>query len=98
VFFAGLFVMVGSLVATGVMEEISRAATEATEGRLFFASMVLPWGSAVLSAVVDNIPYVATMSPVVAEMVHANGNTEGGVPVDSASVTCRASGPAARRA
>jgi Na+/H+ antiporter NhaD/arsenite permease-like protein len=74
-FFAGLFVMVGALVDTGVIEEISRAATEATEGRLFFASMMLLWGSAVLSAVVDNIPYVATTSPVVAEMVHVNGDT-----------------------
>jgi Na+/H+ antiporter NhaD/arsenite permease-like protein len=74
-FFAGLFVMVGALVATGVMEEVSRAAVEATEGRLFFASMVLLWGSAVLSAIVDNIPYVATISPVVAEMVQADGNT-----------------------
>ncbi len=75
VFFAGLFVMVGSLVNTGVIEQISRAAVEATEGRLFFASMVLLWGSAVLSAIVDNIPYVATISPVVAEMVNADGNT-----------------------
>jgi Na+/H+ antiporter NhaD/arsenite permease-like protein len=75
VFFAGLFVMVGALVATGVMEGFSRAAVEATEGRLFFASMVLLWGSAVLSAIVDNIPYVATVSPVVAEMVNADGNT-----------------------
>jgi len=75
VFFAGLFVMVGALVNTGVIEQISRAATDATEGRLFLASMVLLWGSAVLSAVVDNIPYVATMSPVVADMVNSNGNT-----------------------
>jgi Na+/H+ antiporter NhaD/arsenite permease-like protein len=74
-FFAGLFVMVGALVATGVMGEVSRAAVEATEGRLFVASMVLLWGSAVLSAIVDNIPYVATVSPVVAEMVDAAGNT-----------------------
>jgi Na+/H+ antiporter NhaD/arsenite permease-like protein len=73
VFFAGLFVMVGALVETGVIGEISQAATEATEGRLFLASMVLLWGSAFLSALVDNIPYVATMSPVVAEMVNANG-------------------------
>ncbi|MGH3728776.1 MAG: SLC13 family permease [Micromonosporaceae bacterium] len=73
VFFAGLFVMVGSLVATGVIGEISRAATDATEDRLFFASMVLLWGSAALSAIVDNIPYVATMSPVVAEMVNSSG-------------------------
>jgi Na+/H+ antiporter NhaD/arsenite permease-like protein len=75
VFFCGLFVMVGALVSTGVIEQISRAAVDATEGRLFFASMVLLWGSAFLSAIVDNIPYVATMSPVVAEMVHADGNT-----------------------
>ncbi|WP_173074497.1 SLC13 family permease [Phytohabitans rumicis] len=75
VFFAGLFVMVGALVHTGVIGEISRAASDATEGRLFFASIVLLWGSAALSAVIDNIPYVATMSPVVADMVHSNGNT-----------------------
>ncbi|HYN92728.1 MAG TPA: ArsB/NhaD family transporter [Pilimelia sp.] len=76
VFFAGLFVMVGALVNTGVVERLSRAAIEATEGRLLLASMALLWGSAVLSAIVDNIPYVATMSPVVAEMVAAQGGTE----------------------
>ncbi|GLH98150.1 ArsB/NhaD family transporter [Phytohabitans aurantiacus] len=74
-FFAGLFVMVGALVNTGVIDEISHAAADATEGRLFFASMMLLWGSAALSAVVDNIPYVATMTPVVAEMVNSNGDT-----------------------
>jgi len=73
-FFAGLFVMVGALVHTGVVDQISRAAADATEGRLFLTSMVLLWGSAVLSAIVDNIPYVATMSPVVADLVHAGGD------------------------
>jgi Na+/H+ antiporter NhaD/arsenite permease-like protein len=73
VFFTGLFVMVGGLVTTGVIGQIARAASEAVEGRLFLASMVLLWGSAVLSAVVDNIPYVATMSPVVAELAQASG-------------------------
>jgi Na+/H+ antiporter NhaD/arsenite permease-like protein len=73
VFFAGLFVMVGALVHTGVVEQVSRAAADAVEGRLLLASMVLLWGSAVLSAIIDNIPYVATMSPVVAELVNANG-------------------------
>jgi Na+/H+ antiporter NhaD/arsenite permease-like protein len=76
VFFVGLFVMVGALVNTGVIAEISKAATEATEGRLLFASMVLLWGSAVMSAIVDNIPYVATISPVVAEMVRADGTSQ----------------------
>jgi Na+/H+ antiporter NhaD/arsenite permease-like protein len=74
VFFAGLFVMVGALVGTGVMGQISRAAADAVGGKLALASMVLLWGSAVLSAVVDNIPYVATMTPVVAELVAANGS------------------------
>jgi Na+/H+ antiporter NhaD/arsenite permease-like protein len=76
VFFAGLFVMVGALVNTGVIEQVSRAAADAVQGRLLLGSMVLLWGSAVLSAVVDNIPYVATMSPVVAELVAANGGGE----------------------
>jgi Na+/H+ antiporter NhaD/arsenite permease-like protein len=73
VFFAGLFVMVGALVATGVIDQVARAAADAVEGKLWLTTMVLLWGSAVLSAIVDNIPYVATMSPVVAELVNANG-------------------------
>jgi Na+/H+ antiporter NhaD/arsenite permease-like protein len=76
VFFAGLFVMVGALVNTGVVEQLSRTAIDATEGRLLPATMVLLWGSAALSAIVDNIPYVATMSPVVADLVHAQGGTD----------------------
>ncbi len=68
-FFAGLFVMVGGLVATGVIDTLATAATDAMQDRLGLASMVLLWGSAVLSAIVDNIPYVATMSPIVAELV-----------------------------
>ena len=55
---------------------MSDAIADAVEGKLLLASMVLLWGSAVLSAIVDNIPYVATMSPVVADLVHASGNTE----------------------
>jgi Na+/H+ antiporter NhaD/arsenite permease-like protein len=73
VFFAGLFIMVGALVNTGVIEVISRAATEAFEGKLLLATIGLLWGSAVLSGLVDNIPYVATMSPIVAELVAAEG-------------------------
>jgi len=71
IFFAGLFVMVGSLVNTGVIDEISQAAAQAAEGRLAEAAVGMLWGSAALSAIVDNIPYVATMSPVVAELIAA---------------------------
>jgi Na+/H+ antiporter NhaD/arsenite permease-like protein len=76
-FFAGLFVMVGGLVATGVIDGIARAAAAATEGRLLLATMVLLWASAALSAIVDNIPYVATMSPIVAEIVASNSTAHG---------------------
>ncbi|GAA2209701.1 ArsB/NhaD family transporter [Nonomuraea monospora] len=76
VFFAGLFVMVGALVETGVIERISDAAATATQGQLGVTTMVLLWASAGLSAVIDNIPYVATMSPIVADLVQANGGNE----------------------
>ncbi len=75
VFFMGLFVMVGALVNTGVIGSISQAAADATEGRLGLAAMVLLGASGVLSAIVDNIPYVATMSPIVADLVQAHGES-----------------------
>jgi anion transporter len=74
VFFAGLFIMVGGLVETGVIGDLSRSAAEATEGQLGVAAFGLLGGSAVLSAIVDNIPYVATMSPIVASLVEDQGS------------------------
>jgi Na+/H+ antiporter NhaD/arsenite permease-like protein len=79
VFFAGLFVMVGALVNTGVVGKLSQAATDAVGGKLWPATMVLLWGSAFLSAIVDNIPYVATMSPIVSELVAGFPNGQGNV-------------------
>ncbi|WP_182875966.1 ArsB/NhaD family transporter [Microbispora sp. H10670] len=74
VFFAGLFVMVGALVETGVIAQVA-AAAEATAGRPGVTAMVLLWASAGLSAIVDNIPYVATMSPIVADLAqHVPGD------------------------
>ncbi|MEV4823296.1 ArsB/NhaD family transporter [Micromonospora sp. NPDC049274] len=76
VFFAGLFIMVGALVATGVIDSIARSATGAVQGKLWPATMLLLWASAGLSAIVDNIPYVATMSPIVSELVNAEGGLD----------------------
>jgi Na+/H+ antiporter NhaD/arsenite permease-like protein len=73
VFFAGLFVMVGALVDTGSVGKVSEAMAGATEGRPVLAVLVLLFGSAGVSAIVDNIPYVATMSPVVAGLVPTDG-------------------------
>jgi Na+/H+ antiporter NhaD/arsenite permease-like protein len=69
VFFMGLFIMVGSLVHVGVIEELGRLATEAVGDRYLLASTGLLFGSAVLSGLVDNIPYVATMAPLVSDLV-----------------------------
>jgi anion transporter len=68
IFFAGLFVMVGALVNVGALAEFSQYLKE-----LFGDNTQLPAGailgiSAVLSGIIDNIPYVASMSPVVSEL------------------------------
>jgi Na+/H+ antiporter NhaD/arsenite permease-like protein len=67
-FFAGLFVMVGALVETGVIERLAELATVATGGDALTAVMLILGVSALLSGVIDNIPYVATMSPLVADL------------------------------
>ncbi len=69
VFFAGLFIMVGSLVHQGVISELATAVTAAVGSNWLLASQGLLVGSAVLSGVIDNIPYVATMSPLVLDLV-----------------------------
>ncbi|KAA0101364.1 hypothetical protein CIW49_05490 [Mycolicibacterium sp. P1-18] len=68
-FFAGLFILVGALVKTGAIASLARVAGEVTGGDALFATMLVLIVSAVLSGVIDNIPYVATMSPVVADLV-----------------------------
>lgn len=68
-FFAGLFVMVGALVKQGVIGELGAAATAAIGDNYLPAAQGLLLGSAVLSGIVDNIPYVATMAPLVDDVV-----------------------------
>jgi Na+/H+ antiporter NhaD/arsenite permease-like protein len=75
VFFMGLFVMVGALVKTGVIGQVSENLADAVGGEPLLAVMALLFGSAILSAVVDNIPYVATMSPIVGDLVTDLGGT-----------------------
>ena len=77
VFFMGLFVMVGALVEVGVIHSLAQRATEAVGGRYFLASTVLVGASGVLSGIVDNIPYVATMAPLVHDLVQAGHGAPG---------------------
>ncbi|MEW5530631.1 SLC13 family permease [Streptomyces virginiae] len=68
-FFAGLFVMVGALIETGVIGSLAGSLAETIGGNELGGSMVLLGGSAVLSGIIDNIPYVATMAPITSELV-----------------------------
>jgi len=74
VFFAGLFIMVGALIKVGAIEQLAEWATEATGGSATVATFLLLGVSAVLSGVVDNIPYVATMAPLVDTLAGDTGN------------------------
>jgi Na+/H+ antiporter NhaD/arsenite permease-like protein len=71
VFFMGLFVMVGGLVEVGVIGDLGDRATDAAEGHYLAASTGLLFGSAALSGIVDNIPYVATMAPLTLDLANA---------------------------
>jgi len=74
VFFAGLFIMVGALIKVGVIGSLSKVVTEVTGGNLLLASILILLVSGVLSGIVDNIPYVATMAPLVADLADEAGN------------------------
>ncbi|WP_055401621.1 MULTISPECIES: ArsB/NhaD family transporter [unclassified Mycobacterium] len=73
-FFAGLFIMVGALVKTGVVKQLARAAITATGGNTLIATMTILVASVVISGIVDNVPYAATMAPVVADLAPALGD------------------------
>jgi Na+/H+ antiporter NhaD/arsenite permease-like protein len=64
-FFVGLFIMVGGLVEQGWIEKCAAFILNITNGDLRLTSIVLVWVSGIISAIVDNIPYVATMIPMV---------------------------------
>ncbi|MEG6584001.1 ArsB/NhaD family transporter [Dendrosporobacter sp. 1207_IL3150] len=67
-FFVGLFMLVSGLVETGVISLMAQKAIEFTAGNLTATSMLILWMSAIASAFVDNIPFVATMIPMIKEM------------------------------
>jgi Na+/H+ antiporter NhaD/arsenite permease-like protein len=69
VFFMGLFVMVAGLTSTGVIGTIGTWAADAVGDNWFLAATSVLWGSAVFGALFDNIPYVATMAPIVESVV-----------------------------
>ena len=67
-FFIGLFVLVAGLEETGLLETIGDRAVDLTDGSPAAAALTILWMSALLSGVIDNIPYTATMLPIVQDM------------------------------
>lgn len=67
-FFVGLFVLVSGLIETGIISLLAQHMIELTEGNPVATAMVILWLSAIASAFVDNIPFVATMIPMIKEM------------------------------
>ncbi|XCH79120.1 MAG: ArsB/NhaD family transporter [Candidatus Dehalobacter alkaniphilus] len=72
-FFAGLFVLVGALGHVGIIGWIAKMALEATGGSLPLTTMSVLWLSAIASAFVDNIPFVATMIPLIQKIGEMGG-------------------------
>jgi len=67
-FFIGLFIIIGGVVKVGLIKWMSIQVLDLTHGNMFATSMVVMWFSAFASAIVDNIPYVATMNPLIIDM------------------------------
>jgi Na+/H+ antiporter NhaD/arsenite permease-like protein len=73
-FFIGLFIMVGGLIEVGVIDLIAAQIGDLTGGALAPTSFLILWLSAGLSAIIDNIPYTATMIPVVEQLGASQGH------------------------
>lgn len=67
-FFIGLFIIIGGIVKVGLIKWMSVKMLAVTQGNFLGTSMLLLWFSAFASAIVDNIPYVATMNPLLIDM------------------------------
>ena len=67
-FFIGLFIAVGGLIEVGIIAQLAETAVEATGGDLAATSLLILWMSALISSILDNIPFVATMIPLIQGM------------------------------
>ena len=80
-FFSGLFVIVYGLEVTGVLAMMGEKFVEMTEGSIEKATFLILWSSAIISSAIDNIPFVATMIPMIKSMEESMGGREAMMPV-----------------
>ncbi len=72
-FFIGLFVVVGGLEETGVLEIVAGFIGKISKGNVYLMIAIIIWVSAIASAFVDNIPFAATMIPVIQSLAGSSG-------------------------
>ena len=80
-FFVGLFIAVKGIEEAGLLEILADQALDLTGGDMTLTAMTILWVSAIASALVDNIPFVATMIPLIKSMAPTFGGTENLVPL-----------------
>ena len=80
-FFSGLFMIVYGLEQTGVLALLGHKFVELTEGSIEKTTMLILWASAFVSGAIDNIPFVATMIPMIKSMEESMGGREAMMPV-----------------
>ena len=80
-FFVGLFIVVHAVDSTGLLKLLAEKMVALTGGNLSATAMVILWSSAILSAIIDNIPFVATMIPLIKAMAPTFGGPDGLLPL-----------------
>ena len=75
-FFVGLFVLVGGLEVTGFIDKIAELLTGVAGGATATTAFIVVWGSGIASGIVDNIPFTATMIPVIHDLAETEGLSE----------------------
>jgi Na+/H+ antiporter NhaD/arsenite permease-like protein len=73
VFFIGLFVVIAGAESTGLIQQIANGVLYCSQGKLWLAIILILWVSAISSAFIDNIPFTATMLPIVLFMSESFG-------------------------
>lgn len=74
-FFIGLFIIIGGLEASGGIRLMAEWIIKVTQGSQTATSMIILWASGIISGIIDNIPYTATMSPMIVEIQKVMGST-----------------------
>jgi Na+/H+ antiporter NhaD/arsenite permease-like protein len=80
-FFVGLFIVVAGVEHAGLLRMMAEWLVEVTEGDMTTMGISMLWVSAILSAIIDNIPFVATMIPVIKNMTPTFGGEEALLPL-----------------